>query len=111
MPKNEYGKWAFLLGILLSIGAVFFEFPMAVLLIAIIGIVVAMVNIQAKEDTTMLLWVLGLGVVGLGSLATSLTLIPTFGEMVAGIIVNIGAFFTVISATFLTTIGWKKLSS
>lgn len=107
---NNYGQWAFMAGIGLAVITSFFTSPMLLLVMGLAGIVVGVMNIGKKETTNLLLWVMGLGLVGVGSLATSLALVPLYGEVIAAVLTNIGAFFTVVAVTFLVVFGWRALS-
>lgn len=108
---NDLGKYAFLAGLLFSVLLGFFEAVSSYAwLIALCAIVVAFMNIQANETVKLLLWTIGMGVFGVGALATSLTGMPTVGATLAAIITSIGVFFMTIAGVFLLKIGYSMFS-
>lgn len=108
---KELGSYAFLAGLLLSILLALVEVVAGVAwLIAVLGIAVALLNIQAKETMKLLLWTVGMGVVGAGAIATNFAGIPIVGEPLAAIITNIGVFFMTIAVVFLLKIGYAMFS-
>ena len=108
LKESAIGSYAFLAGVGLSvILSLIPEAGSAVWLIAILGIAVAWLNIQARETMKLLLWTIGMGVFGFAALASSMAGIPAVGTLLSSIITNIGLFFTTIAGVFLLKIGYK----
>jgi len=105
------GRYAFLAGLLLSVVLGLVEAAAGIAwLIALLAIVVALLNIQAKETQKLLLWTIGMGVVGVGAIAANFAGLPAVGPVLATTITNIGIFFMTISAVFLLKIGYAIFS-
>ena len=108
---KELGRYAFLAGLILSVLLGLVEIAAGVAwLVAVLGIAVALLNIQAKETMKLLLWTIGVGVVGVGAIAANYAGIPAVGPVLATTIINIGIFFMTISAVFLLKIGYAIFS-
>ena len=110
MKNEEVGKFSFLGGILLAVLLGLVEIGGVVWLIGIMAVVVALLNIQERETMKLLLWTVGMGVVGVGAMATNFAVMPAVGEMLATIITNVGIFFTTVAAVFLLKMGYTMFS-
>jgi tellurite resistance protein TehA-like permease len=104
---KDTGRYAFLGGLLLSAIFGLTAATQLIWLVALLAIAVALLNIQAKETMKMLLWTIGMGIVGVAALASNLESIPEVGTALGGVVTNIGIFFMVIAAVFLLKIGYK----
>jgi hypothetical protein len=105
---KEMGRYAFLAGLLLSVVLGLTEVAAGLAwLVALLAVAVAVLNIQAKETMKLLLWTIGMGVIGVGAMAANFAGIPAIGETLAAVITNIGVFFMTVSAVFLLKIGYK----
>lgn len=108
---KEFGRYAFLAGLGLSVILALIEAAAGVAwLVAVLGLAVALLNIQTKETMKLLLWTIGMGVVGVGAIAANFAGIPAVGVQVAAIITNIGVFFMAIAVVFLLKIGYAIFS-
>ena len=109
--NGELGKYAFLGGLLFSVVIGLFQAVSSYAwLVALLAVIVAFMNIQAKETMKLLLWTIGMGVFGVGALATSFAAIPVIGETLGSIISNLGIFFMTIAGVFLLKIGYAIFS-
>lgn len=94
MAKNQVGKWAFLIGVVLAvitgIGAGLAQAwgtnAWLMLLLVVLGLVVGFVNITAKEVQGFLVAAIALLVAGAANLSRIDTLIPSLGSILAGIV-------------------------
>ena len=85
---SKIGHWAFIIGILLAIIAGLvpaWQTPTITWILVIIGLVVGLLNIQAKETTEFLVATIALLIVG------SAGAIPALGVIVLSILANIVA--------------------
>ena len=106
--NKDMGRYAFLGGIALAIILALIPTVDALSwIVVLLGVVVAAVNIEAKETMKLLLWTIGMGVFGLTALASNLAGIPAVGTVLSSIITNVGLFFAVIAGVFLLKIGYK----
>ena len=71
------------------------------------AVVVALLNIQERETMKLLLWTIGMGVVGVAAIAANFAAIPAIGGVLAAVITNVGVFFMTIAAVFLLKIGYR----
>lgn len=108
---KEIGRYAFLAGLVLSVILSLVEAAAAVAwLVALLAVVVALMNIQTKETQKLLLWTIGMGIVGVGAIAANFADIPAIGDVLATIVTNIGIFFMTIAIVFLLKIGYAIFS-
>lgn len=68
MIQGKIGRWAFIIGLVISILLGFLTFSYSSLLLVILGLVVGFMNITEKEAQKFLIGVLALIVVGLAGL-------------------------------------------
>lgn len=90
MAKNKlrtYGHYAFLLGILLAVLMAFVTIPYAALILVVLGIIVGLLNITAKETVEFLVASMALVIAGIaaGGFAT----IPLVGRYIADILAGL----------------------
>jgi len=108
---KEIGRYAFLAGVLLSVVLGLVETAAGLAwLVALLAVAVALLNIQTKETMKLLLWTIGMGVVGIGTIAANFAGIPAIGETLAVVITNVGVFFMTVAAVFLLKIGYAMFS-
>lgn len=94
MAKNQVGKWAFLIGVVLAVitgigSGLAQEWgtnPWLMLLLVVLGLVVGFVNITAKEVQGFLVASIALLVVGAANLSSINTLVPSLGSILEGIV-------------------------
>ena len=88
---GQLGKWAFLVGLVISVIAVFLP-PAAwvYFVLAVLGLIIGLMNITGEETKTFLL-----AAIGLMLSATSLMAIPKgIGEVVTSICTNFAIFIS-----------------
>lgn len=86
---EKIGHWAFLLGVALAVLAGLvpqWQTSTMVWTLAVLGLVVGVLNIQARETTEFLVATITLMVVG------SAGALPSLGQLVTGVLSNIVAF-------------------
>ena len=94
MAKNQVGKWAFLIGVVLAVisgigsglAQAWGTNAWLMLLLVVLGLIVGFVNITAKEVQGFLVAAIALLVAGTANLASVNTLIPSLGSILEGII-------------------------
>lgn len=107
MAQTKLGRWAFMIGLIISVLLGFVTFAYASLILVILGLIVGFMNVTEKEATNYLVAVIALIVVGLaglqalavlGSLYTWIqTVLTSFVTFVAaaGVVVAIKVLFEV----------------
>jgi hypothetical protein len=85
--KINYGHLAFLIGVLLAIVAAFIAIPQIVLILFVLGLVIGIANITAKEGSAFLIATVALIVAG--SAAGGFAAVPGIGNYIADILINI----------------------
>ena len=85
------GKWAFLAGILLAVLAGFFTIPYVMTILAVLGLIVGVLNITARESHKFLMAVTALLIIGTASLSAFSALGTLYG-LTESIITNVIAF-------------------
>ena len=86
---SKIGHWAFIIGILLAIIAGLvpaWQTPTITWILVVLGLIVGLLNIQAKETTEFLVATIALMMVG------SAGAIPALGVIVLSILANVVAF-------------------
>ncbi len=92
MAKGQTGKWAFLLGLLVAIVAVFVAFsPWDGVLLLVLGLVVGWMNVGDKDATAFLVAVLGLSF-GAGHIASVSIIGAQAAGWITAILGNVVAF-------------------
>ncbi len=88
MKREMVGKWAFVIGLVLTvlIGHIF-QAEKAIWILAILGIIVGLLNIT-REDTERFL----LAAIALGLSVTALNTVPLFGPAFTNILGYVAAF-------------------
>ena len=114
MAKNNIGAWAFMIAIIVAIVTAIIQIPYVPLVMAVAGIIVAAMNIDVKETSNLLLWVIGMGILGIGAagsgfLIPGLQMVPVLGPVAANILTNIGTFFITVAFVFLVIFGFNNL--
>lgn len=105
-PK-KLGHYAFLLGILLAIIAAFVSIPYLGLMLIILGVVIGLVNITAKETTEFLIATIALVIAGIAS--SGIATIPFVGIYIAQILANIVAL--VVPAAIIVALKAIKVTA
>ena len=77
MAQDKLGRWAFVIGLIISILLGFVTFSYAILLLVILGLIVGFLNVTEKESNKFLVAVIALIVVGVASLQ-ALSVLGTF---------------------------------
>ena len=77
MAQDKLGRWAFIIGLIISILLGFVTFSYAILLLVILGLIVGFLNVTEKEANKFLMAVIALIVVGVASLQ-ALSVLGTF---------------------------------
>jgi len=88
MKLEMVGKWAFIVGLVLSVivGA-FFQAEWVVWVLAILGVIVGVLNVTG-EDTERFL----LAAIAFGLSVTALNTVPLLGEAITNILGSVAAF-------------------
>lgn len=106
MKIKEVGKWAFLIGVLLSILSAFTTNVVApsimVAVLFVVGLIVGFLNIERKSRSTFLIAVLLLLVLGVGGISalsgiTFLGIYDYVATMLAGFVTFVGAAGLVVA--------------
>ena len=88
MNRENIGKWAFIIGLVLAVLAgIFFQPGWAIWVLAILGVIVGLLNITRADTQGFLL-----AAIGFLLSATALNLIPVVGETLSQILEYVAAF-------------------
>ena len=82
------GKWAFLLGLVVAVLAGFVVVPYSALILFVLGLIVGLLNVAAKETTQFLVATVALMV----GAATTVTVVPALGTVLQAILSSFVAF-------------------
>ncbi|MBM2821232.1 MAG: hypothetical protein HW405_992 [Candidatus Berkelbacteria bacterium] len=94
MEKN-LGRWAFILGLLISIIVGFQPFTYASLILVILGLIVGFLNIADKEATKYLIAIIALIVIGVAGLSS----FDVLGSVYAWVQTVLTSFVTFVAAS------------
>lgn len=107
---DNYGAWAWLIGIILVLAMSFLANPWIAVIVGILALIIGLLNVSKTEQEMAVWWIIALGVVGIGALGTALAGLPGIGTFLQTFLTNLGLFFTVIAAVLLIKIGWDIFS-
>lgn len=106
MKTKEVGKWAFLIGVVLSILSAFTSNLIApstmIIIIFVLGLIVGFLNIERKSSSTFLIAVILLLVLGVGGISalsgiSFFSLYDILVSMLAGFVTFVGAAGLVVA--------------
>jgi hypothetical protein len=97
--QEKIGRWAFLLGILVSVAAGFMDLgSLGIGLLAALGLVVGLLNVTGKEVQRFLIGTVALMLVG----TAGINIVASFGGFIANIVSAFTAF--VAGAAFIVAL-------
>jgi len=82
---EKIGNWAFIVGVLLAIIAGFVAIPQITLILVVLGVIVGLLNVSAKETEGFLLAAIALGIAGSANLSS----IPGVGPALTALLGNV----------------------
>jgi hypothetical protein len=107
----DVGKWAFVVGILLSILAGFWSIPNLALVLAILGLIVGFLNISSSEVQAYLIAVIALLLIGtaaIQSLSAAGEFVGTIQTMINNVIAFVAASGLVVALRVVLSLGTAK---
>ena len=108
MDQKNLGRWAFILGLIISLIVGFQPFALASLILVILGLIVGFLNVSEKEATKYLLAIIALmiiGVAGLNSLTVLGTVYAWFETVLTSFVTFVAASGVVVAIKILFETG------
>ena len=104
IETHEYGKWAFLLGVLVSLFSTvltgFLSATSIVSILFVLGLIVGLLNVSRENSVTFLMGVVVLLLLGVGGVST-LSQIALLGVTAAYVTTALGSFIAFVGAAGL----------
>lgn len=104
MNQKLMGRWAFLIGLIISLILGFVSFTYATLILVILGLVVGFLNVSEKEASKYLIAVIALIVIGIAGLQ-ALTILGSLYTWIQTVLTS----FVVFSAASAVVVAIKVL--
>lgn len=92
---KSMGRWAFIIGLIISVLLGFMTFTYATLILVILGLIVGFMNVSDKESHDYLVAVIALMVVGVAGLQA----LSVFGSLYSWINTVLASFITFVAAS------------
>lgn len=108
MEMVHFGKWSFIVGMVLAVIAGFFVIPYVLTILAILGLLVGFLNIRARESERYLIAVIALLIMGTAILSALSALGTLYGlgeSVLTNLIAFIGASGFVVAIKQVVTMG------
>ena len=108
MKQAQMGRWAFVIGLIISVLLGFVVFSYSSLVLVILGLIVGFLNITEKEATSFLIAVIALivvGVAGLQALSVLGTLYTWIQTVLTSFLVFVSASVVVVALKELFVMG------
>lgn len=95
MAQGKLGRWAFIIGLVISIILGFVAFSYATLVLVILGLIVGFLNVSEKQTSNYLIAVIALMVVGVAGLQA----FSVWGSFYSWMQTTLTAFTTFVAAS------------
>lgn len=95
MAQAKLGRWAFVIGLIISVLLGFVTFTYASLVLVILGLIVGFMNVNEKETTNYLVAAIALMIVGVAGLQA----LSAFGSLYTWIQTVMTSFTTFVAAS------------
>lgn len=104
MKEQQIGRWAFVIGLIISILLGFMSFNYSALILVILGLIVGFLNVSEKEASKFLIATIALmvvGIAGLGALNVFNTIYTTLQTILGSFSIFVAAASLVVAIKVL----------